>query len=284
MNNPIEKIVTHPGQAHADDVLSLACLLAVLGIQVPIFRRDPTEAELSDPAVLCIDVGGEHDTALGNYDHHQMERSNTKCALKLLVEDVETFPELQPLALMEWVDDVSFLDTQGPFAAAKKLECSPGAVFTLSSRVEFAVKKLVEKYSGEPPLSEDLAFMLCEMGHVLIEEAGAFQASYKMIKDCPVKQVAGVNVLFIDSDDVKAANKVRSDLLAEGTEVAISVCHDDRGEGWTLYRFADHPKVDFAKIKDHEAVLFSHPGGFIAKTETRVGLAVLGDLIKLSIS
>ena len=50
-------------------------------------------------------------------------------------------------------------------------------------------------------------------------------------------------------------------------DVAFTVIPDDRGDGWTLYRFNDHPRVDFNLIKGNEGVVFVHKNGFIAKTK-----------------
>ena len=50
----IKAILTHPGGAHKDDFLACAVLLSKF--PVPIFRRDPTAEELTDPG----DCGGGH--------------------------------------------------------------------------------------------------------------------------------------------------------------------------------------------------------------------------------
>ena len=52
----IKEIVTHPGGAHKDDFL--ACSLMVAKYRVPVFRREPSEADLLDPQVCVIDPLG----------------------------------------------------------------------------------------------------------------------------------------------------------------------------------------------------------------------------------
>lgn len=69
-------IVTHGGVFHADDVLACALTryLVAAGTrdpELPIYRRDPTAAELVDPLVIKIDVGGAFDVSASQYDHHQ---------------------------------------------------------------------------------------------------------------------------------------------------------------------------------------------------------------------
>lgn len=65
-----KKIVTHPGLFHADDVCAIAWL-RVCGVTAPVERRNPGVEDLNDPEILVVDVGGEHDPARGNFDHHQ---------------------------------------------------------------------------------------------------------------------------------------------------------------------------------------------------------------------
>ena len=61
-------ILTHPGGAHKDELLAV-CVLAAKH-RAPIVRREPTEADLADPAVAVVDVGGDHDPSKMNFDHH----------------------------------------------------------------------------------------------------------------------------------------------------------------------------------------------------------------------
>ena len=55
----IELILTHPGGAHKDDYLACSLLVAQHG--APIERREPEQGDLDNPAVLVVDVGGEHE-------------------------------------------------------------------------------------------------------------------------------------------------------------------------------------------------------------------------------
>ena len=50
-------------------------------------------------------------------------------------------------------------------------------------------------------------------------------------------------------------------------EIAVSISKDDRGDGWTLYRYDDDPRVDFSVLAGHPDIVFAHKGGFIAKTK-----------------
>src|SRR5215217_5160445 len=71
------KVATHPGNFHADDVFAVAVLQLVHGELEIVRTRDP---ELQAAADVRIDVGGRHDPATGDFDHHQIggagEREN----------------------------------------------------------------------------------------------------------------------------------------------------------------------------------------------------------------
>lgn len=67
----ITRVVTHPGVFHADEVCAVSWLRIWVGRQLPVERRPPTEAELADPAVAVVDVGGRFDPSTRCFDHHQ---------------------------------------------------------------------------------------------------------------------------------------------------------------------------------------------------------------------
>jgi hypothetical protein len=73
-------------------------------------------------------------------------------------------------------------------------------------------------------------------------------------------------------------------------EVAITVTQDDRGDGYSLFRRNDNPMVDFSifsevgdvKKEYQDKILFSHNGGFIAKTRD-LPREEVNDLIKVAL-
>ncbi len=67
------KVVTHDTTFHADDVIAVA-LLKLVGYDVHVFRtREPVilQAAISDPEVAVLDVGGQYNPLMFNFDHHQ---------------------------------------------------------------------------------------------------------------------------------------------------------------------------------------------------------------------
>jgi uncharacterized UPF0160 family protein len=62
------RVATHPGNFHADDVFAVAILQLVHGELEIVRTRDPDQQAAAD---LRVDVGGRHDPATGDFDHHQ---------------------------------------------------------------------------------------------------------------------------------------------------------------------------------------------------------------------
>ena len=62
------RVATHPGTFHADDVFAVAVLRLVHGPVEVVRTRDEAVQDACDAR---IDVGGRHDPATGDFDHHQ---------------------------------------------------------------------------------------------------------------------------------------------------------------------------------------------------------------------
>ena len=68
----IQRIITHPGSAHFDDVTAVSLILATYpNAQFTIERREPTTDELENPDVWVVDVGDKFEPEKHNFDHHQ---------------------------------------------------------------------------------------------------------------------------------------------------------------------------------------------------------------------
>lgn len=66
----IQKVITHAGAFHADEVLAVA-ILRHFGVMAPVERKfQVAPEELADPEVLVLDVAQKFDPTLGNFDHH----------------------------------------------------------------------------------------------------------------------------------------------------------------------------------------------------------------------
>jgi len=295
---PYKYVVTHHGQAHRDEFVACAIALALFPSIAAIFRRDPTPEELANPDVLVLDVGGEHDPNRGNFDHHQLPRDAAPaCALSLFI-DALGFRER--FELMAWYAATAIMDSKGPMALAKHLGlATPDAVFKNMSPVEGAMISLFEKRTEMRPLTigyaggcdasdipEPLWDTMQVLGRSMLANANELWEQREWLSaNAKMIDVGGVPTMVIESSNTKGTQQFR-DTRCPG--VAICLSYDDRGAGWSLYRFNDDPRVDFSRLSDEAVmvdgrVLFAHAGGFIAKTRARLPLDEVLALVTLAL-
>lgn len=260
----ITYIVTHPGQAHRDDFLAVAIALALEG-NIAVYRREPTPKELEDPAVLVLDVGGRHEPEKNNFDHHQRGRDELpECALSLYLQarGLDEIFKLRP-----WYRSTILMDATGPGNTAKALEL-PRFPFELSSPIEGA---LIEQFEKRTEFSDDLLDLLWFIGATVLSNAKQAMEDYKSaLETVKTVEIKGVLALVWESTIPKQSQAVRD---AVYPTAGLSLSHDDRGAGWSLYRFNDCPCVDFSRLEGKPEVSFAHKGGFIAKTHKRFELS-----------
>lgn len=275
----VKYIVTHKGAAHRDDFLSTCIALAHYGL-MPVYRRDVTKEELEDPEVLVLDTGEKYEPEKLNFDHHQFPRGAApECALSLFVR----FLGLEEaFKLKSWYQTTITMDSKGPFAVAKDLGMDK-LPMELLSPVEGAILGLFGKAEA---LSERDCEAMQVIGKQLVENAREDLATYARIKDLVrLEEVNGLKA-FVCSEEISqplatSMNRYRD---LEHPDVSLSVTKSDRsGESWALYRYDDHPAVDFSQLKGNENVLFSHPGGFIAKLKAGVSEEAAIELAKLAV-
>lgn len=266
--------ITHGGSTHRnvhmDEFLS-CCLVLHLHGDTPIFRRNPTEEELNDSETLVVDVGMKHQPELGNFDHHQLDRNaEPACALSMLVEH---WGYADVFAYQDWYAPLVQIDSKGPFVVAKKLGLAKFP-FELVSPLNNA---LLEMFSSSQVVSLELRKIMVVLGKTVLKLAVDFSDKIQVLHSKVEIGDCGVGYMLIQDTDITGLQQYHDKKLPD---VAISICHDDRGEGWTLYRFNDHPSIDFSKLSGHEEILFAHNGGFIAKTKTRLPLEKVLELVK----
>lgn len=283
-----KRIVTHPGQAHRDDFTVCCIAMALFPSIAAIFRREPTQEDLDNPEVLVLDVGGQVDPEKGNFDHHQLPRdAEPCCALTLFLAHMQL---LERFRLLDWVTSTEVMDSKGPFELAKKLGCSPDALFKNMSPIEGALVEMFEKRTTLPVtryVPEDdhgeyrLTMIMKDLGRSMLAYAEELHRQMEwLMANANIVDIAGVPALVVESTNTKGTQKYRDRFHPE---LGICLSWDDRGGGWSLYRFNDNKRVDFSRLKDDPAVLFSHAGGFIAKTREKLPLDQVLDLAKKAV-
>ena len=277
------KIITHAGGAHLDDLMACAIAIAHLKIwedttDIEIERRNPTDAELEDRAITVLDVGERYEPTNGNFDHHQLPRGSKDSAMTLLATNLglpngaslaeynpgdKEFPMDSMASFLEdafpWFRRRAELDSCGPFATAK------------SAGVDWSV---VESFLGP---FEDIVLSEFEKDPVTIASklADTIVSKWKAYSNV-VQCVNYDRPWWGDGDftiaDFTVANpedvEICSDMITKHVH-GVVVFHDNRGDGLTLLRLRDDPRIDFTRVKDDKEVAFAHAGGFIVKTKSK---------------
>lgn len=277
----IRTIVTHPGPAHRDDLLAVAILLATPeGGGATVCRREPTPADLDNPTIAVVDVGGRHEPDRLNFDHHQFARDQFTpcCALTLVLRHLG----LEDLAreLWPWFAQTELNDSKGPRAAAQVLGVTPEQTLPLMSPVEGWFLRWFSERGPETITytdSEDqLGWALAALGKDLLyglhRTAERLKVLDKQADIVHVGPVCVVDATFVPSDKqptlglelwCKQTEKLRG---TESGDLAVTVTQDDRGDGLCLFRRNDHPAVDFSRLESLRDIAFAHKNGFVAKT------------------
>jgi len=266
----MKAILTHPGSAHKDDFL--ACCLLVARHGVPVWRRDPTDEEIADPRIAVVDVGGEHEPAKSNFDHHQFPRDHEPvCALSLVLQDLGLYEDAR--SFCEWLEPAEWFDTRGPFATAEWLGVDRGIVNRLNSPVDITLlRRFAQKRElgpGDPiwevmrMVGEDLFMYLRTLRERL--DYVADHASFLDVGEGGQK----VRILFMPRTDPMPddpSSGLGRFIESRGENIVGLIYPDRRGEGYGLSRHEDSALLDFTRIIDEADVHFAHARGFVAKT------------------
>jgi hypothetical protein len=229
-------------------------------------RREPAKHDLECQETFVVDVGEEYSPARLNFDHHQEGAPEGKCAFSLLADSrLSIFtPDLQP-----WIDVTNKLDCFGPFKLAESLGIRPDVLFSLMSPIEEAILEIFQSKSTIEP-EEPLAHVMRSIGDTLRRNAADLSDKLEVARQLVDKAVpVGTGMLAVVLHDTMdpAMSKALDLARKNDRRIAVCICRDDRGPGWTLYRYDDHEGVDFYRLQGMDEVTFCHPGGFIAKTK-----------------
>jgi len=277
--------VVHPGAAHADDILCICLFLGKFGSKTPVYRWKPTEEELNDPEVCVMDVGGRHEPELNNYDHHQLPRDHApECAATLLVKGLG----LKGFEHLRGFEALAILDSKGPTALGNFLGTNTDKALDSVSVVESGLRIVLKDMMEVAP---EFRKVFSAIGNGIIANAEKTAPAVERALKYELVPIGEVYAILNPSSDVtgiwEARPKIERRLRAlqgEDKDVAICFSYNDRGPGWTLYRFNDHPAVDFSRIENDERVEFAHSSGFVAKTHERLELGELVALAEQAVS
>lgn len=158
-----------------------------------------------------------------------------------------------------WFRRRAELDSCGPFATAKSAGVEWKVVESFLGPFEDLV---LEEFEKDPvAVASKLADMITRKWKAYSKVLAARKIDYPWGTD------GGFAIVDFTAADPAEAEEVSDALTAKINGVAIF--HDNRGEGLTLLRLHDDPRIDFTKVKDDPEVAFCHNGGFIVKTKSK---------------
>lgn len=261
-------ILTHPGGAHKDELL--ACCLLAATHRVPIVRREPTAADLADPNIAVVDVGGEHAPERHNFDHHQFPADHPPvCALSLVLQHLGVYEDARQFC--DWLEPAEWFDTRGPNVTAQWLGVDRSTMNKLTSPVDVTVLRRFAKakqlHPGEPLwevmsyIGQDLLDYLRELRSRL--DFVAANAEFWSFGDHEVLFLPRVDPI---PDEPSAGISRHLESIGKSPLTAALIYPDRRGGGYGLSRHNDDPRYDFTRIEKEPDVHFAHARGFVAKT------------------
>lgn len=275
-SDAIHTILTHPGGAHKDDLLAVCVLIALHG--APVVRREPTPAELDDAGVAVVDVGGSHDPARMNFDHHHFEREHPPtCALSLVLDSLGLYRDA--LHFCDWLEPAEWFDSRGPGKTARWLGVPRKAISQLHSPIDVTLLRRFAAGARHEPgqtlyefmrfVGEDLLAYLRGI-RARLDAIGGSVERWELGAALPGAAADALVVFLprtepvIDEPSAAAHQYVRSEEL--GTRVIATVYPDRRGVGYGVARYEDHPSLDFSRVEAEADVHFAHKSGFMCKT------------------
>ena len=268
----VHLIVTHPGGAHKDDLLAVCVLASIHGC--PIVRREPTSEELADPGVAVVDIGGSHDPARSNFDHHHFPREHPPtCALSLVLEALGLYEDA--LQFCDWLETAEWFDSRGPKKTGEWLGVPRRAVSRLNSPIDMTLLRRFGATTRVEP-SEPLYAFMKMVGDDLLDDLRAARERLDFV----IQRVerwsiphgpTTIEALYLprtsaepDEPSAMLGSYIRA-MSLDGVIAAI-VYPDRRGGGFGIGRYEDHPRLDFSKVEAEADVHFAHKSGFMCKT------------------
>ena len=266
-------ILTHPGSAHKDEFL--ACCVLVSLAPATVFRREPTEADLADPAMLVVDVGHRHEPELNNFDHHQFSREHPPtCSISLILQHLGLYEDAR--AFCDWLEPAEWFDCRGPNETSRWLGVDREIIVRLNSPIDGTLLRRFAQTNRHHP-GEPLWEIMRMIGDDLLgylrngRNRLDFIAAHAQRWPLTLPGLAGYEVLYLPRTDPlpdDPSSGLDRYLVTQGLtdKVIGTICPDRRSAGFGLSRFRDNARLDFTRIAGEPDVHFAHAGGFVAKT------------------
>lgn len=241
---------------------------------VPIIRKEPTADDLANPNIAVIDVGGEHNPTLGNFDHHQFPKDHPPlCALSLVLQYLGVYEDA--LSFCDWLEPAEWFDTRGPVETGRWLGVPRETLAKLNSPIDATLLRRFATTQELKP-NEPLWEIMRWIGSDLLDYIHHLRSRLDFIdKHSEIWELktgdTTFKVIYLPRTepmpDEPSSGLVRYLLNQPNNHEIIGMIYPDRRSGgFGLNRHNDHPNLDFTQIKNLDDVHFAHARGFVAKT------------------
>ncbi|HEY93738.1 MAG TPA: hypothetical protein G4O15_02210 [Dehalococcoidia bacterium] len=262
-----QKIITHPGSAHFDDVTAVSLLLAVYeNTDFHIERREPILEELEDPDIWVIDIGDRYEPEKHNFDHHQ----SLECPASFILV-AEYLGLTERLSIMPWWDFKDEVDRYGSRVSSTKFNAGDDLINRnpvedwLAARFASDVEKTIP--------------LLRSFGKYLIEEADKLKNQIEVLRSGTRLEISGVPAVISKTRETIGLEEFRR-LEDNPPDIVISM--DRRDDGWRIFRYEGTP-IDLTLVSDDERISFAHKNGFLAKTRNKLPVDELINLVSKAV-
>lgn len=140
-------------------------------------------------------------------------------------------------------------------------------------------------FSKSTEVNETMIELMTSFGSELLNTLEQFTSRWTQLSDSiTTSLVYGNEVVFSlgilgDNDPTFALNAYVAD---NHPNAIATITHDDRGNGYCLFRLNDSLKIDFSRIESDERILFAHKNGFVAKTHDKLESTEILELLEKS--
>ncbi len=267
------KIVTHPGNAHKDDFMSVCILLAKLETAT-VYRREATAEDLSDPNTFVVDVGMQLIPDLHNFDHHQDR--GLPCAFHLVMQYFG-YHEAARL-VFGWYEQMSMLDVGGLYKTAKELGVNPNVLQSSSSPIDGYILSHFSRYEELSSQTFFYRFMK-DFGEEMIDLIESkTERLERLQQEAQILPVGDYKAIYSPiAENPKLSVELYLKQLSD-PDIVMAITPSNRGDGWELLRLEDNRFVDFRAVAKDPEVRFVHVNGFLAKTRS---LLPLDEVLKI---
>lgn len=260
------KIVTHGGTSHADEILAIALIMIKEGIESPyefdlVRSVEECRAREYADADFVVDVGKDFDPRKGWFDHHQFPRdAKPACAFTLVARKYGV-----DLTRFLWAEKLAVLDSKGPFAWYE----------TIVGRSPKDGREMARGIGA----GDSFFSYLGALGNIDFRRAlrvardwlqfqfdnadAQARAVEEALKISQIIDLGTFKMAYFDVRSPRGLLAATDKLMQEDEAIIVSGMLSERGDGYSVVRMNDNPRVDFSAREGEEGCVFAHKGGFM---------------------